>query len=369
MIMFNNVVMKKTPMALIGVVQDTGFIFQSTLQSLPSVHWAWCSTLTKQVQIFSVMQYIVSFLMMGPIISVVMLYLLWTDYWWVTASYTTWLFYDRSTHKQAGRRFLWVRNWTVWTYYRDYFPIRLIKTHNLSPSRNYILGYHPHGIFCFGAFCNFATEANGFSHTFPGITPYVATLAGNFCMPLAREYLMSAGVCPVDRATLEFILSCNGMGNAVVITVGGAAESLESTPGVHCITLKNRKGFVKLALQQGADLVPVYSFGENEVYKQLILDEGSWCRLVQRRIQKILGFAPCVFHGRSLFSSNTWGLVPFPKPINSVVGKPIEMPKISSPSQEEVDYYHTTYMCSLTQLFDKYKVHFGLSEEDVLVIR
>lgn len=55
----------------------------------------------------------------------------------------------------------------------------------------------------------------------------------------------------MNRATLEFILSCNGTGNAVVITVGGAAESLDCTPGVHCVTLKNRKGFVKLALQQG----------------------------------------------------------------------------------------------------------------------
>ncbi|CDQ78655.1 unnamed protein product [Oncorhynchus mykiss] len=90
----------------------------------------------------------------------------------------------------------------------------LIKTHNLLPNRNYILGYHPHGI---GALCNFATESNGFLAKFPGITPFVATLAGNFHMPLAREYLMSAGLC----------------------------------------------------------LVPVYSFGENDVYKHLILNEGS----------------------------------------------------------------------------------------------
>ncbi|XP_014018432.1 diacylglycerol O-acyltransferase 2 isoform X1 [Salmo salar] len=365
--MFNIVVKKTILPAYTCVLRGTGCIL-SALQSLLSVRWAWCPRLENQVQIFSVMQFIVSFLIIGPICSVVMLYLLWTDYWWVTASYTTWLVYDWNTHKQAGRRFSWVRNWTVWTYYRDYFPVRLIKTHNLLPNRNYILGYHPHGIFCFGAFCNFATEANGFSAKFPGITPFVATLAGNFHMPLVREYLMSAGICPVNRATLEFILSCNGTGNAVVITVGGAAESLDCTPGVHCVTLKNRKGFVKLALQQGADLVPVYSFGENDVYKQLILNEGSWWRLIQRRLQKILGFAPCVFQGRGLFSPDTWGLVPFSKPINSVVGKPMEMPKISSPSQEEVNHYHTMYVSSLTQLFDKHKTHFGLRDGDVLVI-
>lgn len=74
--------------------------------------------------------------------------------------------------------------------------LQLIKTHNLLPNRNYILGYHPHGIFCFGAFCNFGTEATGFSKKFPGIRPSLATLAGNFRLPVLRDYLMSGGKVP-----------------------------------------------------------------------------------------------------------------------------------------------------------------------------
>lgn len=73
------------------------------------------------------------------------------------------------------------------------FVLQLIKTHNLLPNRNYIFGYHPHGIFCFGAFCNFGTEATGFSKKFPGIKPSLATLAGNFRLPVLRDYLMSGG--------------------------------------------------------------------------------------------------------------------------------------------------------------------------------
>lgn len=60
-----------------------------------------------------------------------------------------------------------------------------------------------------------------------------------------------SGVCPVTHDTIDFILSRNGTGNAVVIAVGGAAESLNSTPGVNQITLKNRKGFVRKALLHG----------------------------------------------------------------------------------------------------------------------
>ena len=71
-----------------------------------------------------------------------------------------------------------------------------MKTHNLLTSRNYIFGYHPHGIMGLGAFCNFSTEATEVSKKVPGIRPDLATLAGNFRMPVLREYLMSGGENP-----------------------------------------------------------------------------------------------------------------------------------------------------------------------------
>lgn len=54
------------------------------------------------------------------------------------------------------------------------------------------------------------------------------------------------------------------------------------------------------------------------MYKQVIFEEGSWGRWVQKKFQKYIGFAPCIFHGRGLFSSDTWGLVPYSKPITTV---------------------------------------------------
>jgi len=40
-------------------------------------------------------------------------------------------------------------------------------------------------------------------------------------------------------------------GRATVLIVGGASESLESTPGTYRVIIKRRKGFVKLALKYG----------------------------------------------------------------------------------------------------------------------
>jgi hypothetical protein len=58
----------------------------------------------------------------------------------------------------------------------------------------------------------------------------------------------------------------------LTIVVGGAAESLSARPGTADLTLKRRMGFIKLAMRQGADLVPVFSFGENDVSLDPIWD-------------------------------------------------------------------------------------------------
>lgn len=60
---------------------------------------------------------------------------------------------------------------------------------------------------------------------------------------------MAGGVCDVSKESLKHCLQ--GSGNAAVIVIGGAAESLEARPGSHKLKLKDRKGFVKIALQNG----------------------------------------------------------------------------------------------------------------------
>lgn len=100
---------------------------------------------------------------------------------------------------------------------------QLVKTHDLSPSHNYIIGSHPHGILCVGAFCNFITGSTGFGEMFPGIRPFLTTLAGNFRLPVFREYLMSGGEClwavgwatachPALMGSPAGMASCGGMG-------------------------------------------------------------------------------------------------------------------------------------------------------------
>nr|XP_023700594.1 diacylglycerol O-acyltransferase 2-like [Paramormyrops kingsleyae] len=314
------------------------------------------------IQKVSVLQWVLTFLFMGAFFTLLTIYLLFTSLWLLPTAYLLWMVLDWSTPERGSRQSDWVRKWQVWRHFKNYFPVKLVKTTELSPSKNYILGSHPHGIMCVGAFCCFSTGYGGFSEAFPGLRANLAILAGLFRLPIFREYLMSAGMCPVSKPSLEHLLSRRGQGNAVVIVTGGAAESLDSAPGINVVVMKQRKGFVRLALEYGADLVPVYSFGENELFKQVVFPEGSMARSLQTIFKKLIGFAPCLFMGQS------WGLVPYKRPVTTVVGGPIPVPRRPSPPEEMVDHYHSLYMEALTKLFHEHKVSCGLSESHDLRI-
>ena len=55
-------------------------------------------------------------------------------------------------------------------------------------------------------------------------------------------------------------------GIATVLVPGGARESLNGEKDQIRLVLKNRKGFIKLAIKHGVPLVPTFSFGEQRVY-------------------------------------------------------------------------------------------------------
>ncbi|XP_069920804.1 2-acylglycerol O-acyltransferase 3-like [Oryctolagus cuniculus] len=312
------------------------------------------------LEVVGVFHYVFAFLFLGPFAMVLLLFLLFTRLWPLSVLYLLWIYLDRHTPSQGGRLFVWTRSWTIWKHQRNYFPIKLVKTAELPPCQNYVLGSHPHGVMSTGAFCNFTTDCNDFSQLFPGLQPWLATLAGLFYLPVFRDYVMAGGLRPVSRHSLDFVLSQPQRGKAVVIVIGGAQESLYSSPGRNCLALKRHKGFVRLALRHGASLVPVYSFGENDIFKTMNFSKGSWQYLCQVTCKKFAGFSPCIFWGRGLFSPNSWGLLPLPVPITTVVGGPIPVPQCSSPSQEQVDHYHRLYMDALERLFEEHKEACGV---------
>jgi hypothetical protein len=64
-------------------------------------------------------------------------------------------------------------------------------------------------------------------------------------------------------------------------------------------------------------LVPVFSFGETDLYDQVDNPEGSWLRWAQELCRRITGIAPVVPLGRGLFQYS-FGIVPHRRPVTTV---------------------------------------------------
>ncbi|KAK7951141.1 diacylglycerol acyltransferase [Apiospora aurea] len=266
----------------------------------------------------------------------------------------------------------WFRSSYIWHLFAGYFPAKLHKTHDLPPTRKYIFGYHPHGIISHGAFAAFATDALDFSGKFPGITNTLLTLDSNFRIPLYRDYVLAMGVRSVSKESIVNILTRGGsnkegMGRAVTIVIGGARESLEAQPGQLRLILKERKGFVKIAIRTGADLVPVLAFGENELYHQLQPHEHPFVHRVQMFILKVWKFTLPFLHGRGIFNYDV-GMMPYRHPLNIVVGAPVKVTQSNVVDDKEVDRLHELYVTELEKLWDRYKDEFSPDRKEDLQI-
>lgn len=66
----------------------------------------------------------------------------------------------------------------------------------------------------------------------------------------------------VSKEVVERHLKCNN--NAFSIVVGGANESFYANPGRNTVYLKNRKGFVKIAIRNG--------YNDINRYKELLIN-------------------------------------------------------------------------------------------------
>lgn len=259
-----------------------------------------------------------------------------------------------------------------------------------------------------GAVATFATEALDFSDTFPGITPRLLTLASNFKLPLYRELLLAMGICSVSKRSCERALR-KGEGSSITIVVGGAAESLNAHPGTADLVLRRRLGFIKIAIRNGADLVPVFAFGENDIYEQLANEKGTKVYSLQKRFQAIFGFTLPLFHGRGVFNYN-FGFLPYRHPIVSVgeltlrrvvlgevvalgrcashcrtptddidymlsclspralVGRPIHVEQCQNPTKDQIAQVQAAYIAELNNIWDTWKDSYAVHRRKELTI-
>lgn len=254
------------------------------------------------------------------------------------------------------------RHLPKWRYFRDYFPVRQIFPEDVRmrfyPTvKNYIFCYHPHAAHAFGALATFGGDANGLSSLLPGIQCHLQTLSLNFFVPGWRELLFWMGMGDASSWCIRKTLT-SGHGQSVVLAVGGAEESFYSRPRTNDIVLTKRKGFIRIALETGSSIVPVYGFGETDTYESLSVADSPLYAMVARRLKKWTGILIPMIRGRG-----PCGIVPLRRPIYVVFGKPIDVPKILAPTAADIEHYHALYSKALINLYEEYCGIYGLGSK------
>lgn len=279
-------------------------------------------------------------------------------------AFITWWDPPAAATRRYDRLRGYLRSCLLLRLFTGYFPMALVRTAALPPSRRYVFGIHPHGVISMGAFSHFATATTGWDALFPGVTPHLLTLVANLKVPFFRELLLALRVVDASRETCAAVLD-GPPGSSLAIVVGGAAEALEARPGTYVVNLHHR-GFVRVAAAAGADLVPVLSFHENDLFRILAPGRASPLRRGQEWVKRKFQWAPVLFHGRGAFNYY-YGLLPFRRRVVTVVGAPIPVPRVGGDLRRDpdavalVEAVHRRYAAALRELFhahaDAYDPH------------
>ena len=235
---------------------------------------------------------------------------------------------------------------------------QVIKTDGaeFSDNKKYVFGYAPHGLFPIGAAYLPCTPA--FQKIVgPGVRPATLTASIVFQLPFLRDLLLWIGTRAVSRATFASTLRERG---AVMMVPGGQAELVEAHQAAQraaprVVVTTRHKGFIRIALQERACIVPVAVFGEVTSLRNAIVMPA-----LQRLTYKLFGFPiPFLMAGRG-------GILPLPSKtgVKFVIGRPIEPPDDCSSGSGDgdvnavVDRLHAEFYEELGRLWEENRDEF-----------
>lgn len=194
---------------------------------------------------------------------------------------------------------------------------------------------HPHGIFCIGwAAATFLPRLRDVTWCFSSVLEKA---------PFFRVFLRLLNK-NLAGASKETVLRLMQGKKSMAIIPGGFEEATLHTNATDRVYLKHRRGLFKYALQHGYAVKPIFAFGERDTYANL---QGAWSFRLWLNSFQVPGIVPY----------GAWFCPILPRPeaeMMVVVGRSLQLPRIESPSKEDVEEWHGKYIELLQALHSRH---------------
>ncbi len=219
------------------------------------------------------------------------------------------------------------RPWAAFRYgfhfdiWREYFDFTMeITSLTKRKGERYMFLTFPHGIYPMGQLLG-ATMVREIT---PGHDIQGTGVSVIFMLPIIRHIMVWLGVVPLKRAHISRVFR---EGSHCMVIPGGIAEMfLTTNQDADEIYLKKRHNTIKIAIQEGADIVPVFFFGNTRIFHRI----GSGIDAFMSKLSRKLRTSILFFYGRHFLP------VPIRHPIRMVSGEIVRVKQADNPSTEQI---------------------------------
>lgn len=243
-----------------------------------------------------------------------------------------------------------IRKWRGWRNIHRYHRTSAIVegAETFPPREPTIYAVFPHGIVPVAP----VAMATGDFINVLGHFRLTAASIVRWCLIYGQLIFLSDAI-PADRKSMKDNLE---QGANLLVSPGGIAEIYETSPSQERLHLQDRLGVVRLAMETGAKLVPVYCFGNSQAYRL------PWGVRFLQPFARLLRMALVTFYGR-------FGLpVAFRVPLLYAIGRPLQLPQTDNPSKVEIASAHQLLMGEVQRIFDKYKGLYGWTNKQLEIV-
>jgi len=211
------------------------------------------------------------------------------------------------------------------------------------PNQQVVMGWHPHGAYALSAmlfggevFLNCGTSSN---------TWFVCVADLLFRVPGLSEFLCLVNARSARREVIDKLLDA---GCSIALVPGGIHEQVRFDHEQEAVYFPPNLGFIRTAMRHGVPLLPVYSFGENQLHRQ-----NGFTRAANNFVYRTTGVGNLFVIGRC---GLPW-ICARPEAVNWHFGQLVAVgPKCAEPSDEAVRLVFLQYAKELRAMFSQ-KAH------------